>query len=275
MKYFRQLGVFLLVLWGGGVPVRAQIPGNFVDGAFVSRLLVRASRDLNRARETVSLSPSSFHQNLLIQAQDALGAAWIQHSTGNLAAARQLGDRVIDLCDRILESRRVGEAVRRELDRTGRAVESVRKDRQRQGYSEPNRSLEEASRMSREARDEYALGRLETASRKGVMAAKTLEKARAEIVKEAADYGFLNRATATERIRLAEERIRSVERSRIPVVDPLIPRLMAEARRYLDAARGYFDRRLFPAAAANGKLAFRLADHARSLLVPAPDSRAQ
>jgi hypothetical protein len=238
--------------------------------SFVVRLLVQASRQLNRAREALARAPRQRGQSLFVQAQDALASGESAFQSGNLRLARQLAERSLTLARQVVALAADRDELRRGIERLTRDVEVARRGRSTPVPAGSDRRLESAARAATAARDAYLADQTGVAEARLAAARRDLESARQLSRAEARQTGRPSpaRDRALGRIRSAEEQVQRTERLRGTRPDLVGAGLLDRARQHLARARDLAGRGADESASAHARLAQRLAQRAQDLLVP-------
>jgi hypothetical protein len=267
--------VLALVLGLSQAPVLA-VP-TLADRAFADRIIVNASRDLNRARQAVTVKPSPRSLTLLAQATNAVETARASFRRNDLITARQFAARASLLTQDIVALSVDREDVRRRLERVlreiarlvGRAGDSPR---------DPLRlHLAEADKVARLARVDYLNGELDPALAKLVAAEKLIDDARnGDYLTSPTFVAKVEaaRQLAQDRVKDADAQIQRAVRKHSRTADtgeaqlsapPLAAKALEGARDFAREARRLLERKSWEAAAAHARLASRLATRASSL----------
>ncbi|MBI4862665.1 MAG: hypothetical protein HY815_20755 [Candidatus Riflebacteria bacterium] len=198
------------------------------DIAYVTRVQDRAERSLVSAQPAVTSLGSNKAQTLFSQAQDALRRSRFAFNKGDAAAARQLADRSYQLSQEILKLDAEQNTLEQKIERLAKDLDALQREAHGTSVQDAYRYFTAAATSVQASRDACRGGNPVLADTKYQLAVRSLNQARDALSK--------------------------VKRE-----------IHSGARRYLDRAESFLERRLYPSAASNARLAERLAQRSMSL----------
>ena len=244
---------------------QARVTSLLLDTSYVTRLIVDAGRELDRARQTLAAVPSARAETLFSLAQDALAEARQLQRSGQLAEARQLAERSARLSLDLQHLTADRDELRRRIEHVLREIDHLI-DLTPPSPKAPLRlKLQETDRFARAAREAYLADARGDCLSQLFEAEKLLKQADDLATGKHGPTPFQERAHADERLKAASHTITQVSRSLGQSPPPLAVRTLAAARRYQLRAEDYFARGLYESAGANAHLAQRLANRAGTL----------
>lgn len=266
----RLVGVLLIAVLGVTAAL-AQVadPRRARDLAFANRVVVNASRELNRARSAVSERPAPTILTAFAQAQDAFEQARANLRSGDLVGARQFAERCIHLSLDVQAQTVNREDLRRRLERALREIDRLASGAP-EVASDPLRAhLARADRKARQAREAYLKGKLDESRVRLKEVEEMLSDARTGTFEPPVTSLTPKKLEAKKRsqIHLEEARaaLKRAGESLGAVPPPLAGRTLSAARDYARRAQTFYDERQFDSASANARLAVRLANRSASV----------